>query len=116
MGGEDVVRRVELQGRVERALREPPGQGPQARFSVYADDTWTPYLGAFHRASTKGGLAAVLDAFDALLPTADPPALRYALVVWLASDPEARRLGVRAPGPAAPRTPAPLPPDERTDP
>ncbi len=84
---------MDLQRRIDAALRETPEEQAESRFSDYADSAFdlTQRLMA---AARKGGAEAALDEFDRLKETEDLGRLRRALQEFLTHDPAAAGLRI----------------------
>jgi hypothetical protein len=89
-----------LQGRIDRALRQPVEDAEISRFSEYMPGASVALQDQLQGSAGAGGVTdveAILDRFEQLRASADAGTLRHALSVVLTHHPAVAHLGLRLP-------------------
>jgi len=87
----------DIQARVDEALIDPRTGKPWHRFSPYLTSVAIPLQERLESSAKAGGLDALMDEFERLLPHEEPFSLRLALMAVLSEHPLARQAGVKLP-------------------
>jgi hypothetical protein len=93
---------LDVQRRIDLALREPIAEAGASRFSSYVPGSSTAVQTTLLEAGARAGdpldaIEAILDAFERLVRRLDAGRLRHALMVVLTHHPAVAALGLRLP-------------------